>query len=400
MTLLASVGKSKNHLPAVAAQEACEGALTNLAEGEAPGLAIVFATTGYDQQELLSAIRNVIGADVPMTGCSAEGVITTGAGDESSHVLAVMLFHASLGRFDTFSCGNVAEDSAAAGQVLAQAVNDRLRPDSKALLLFPDGLETNCTQLLGVLDTQLPESLQIVGGTAGDLMALEKTYQYHDGQVLSGGVSAVLLSGGLEVEIAVSHGCEPVGLERTVTKASGSVVEEIDGQPAWAAFRDYLDGDPDTLRGAQDVINLSMGERIAEDNMGGDYGEHIIHVPLRHDMETGAMFFGAEIATGTKITMTRRNPIQVSENAVSSASTLLRRRNGRDPTVMLQFDCAGRGQSLFGKRVSELGVEPIQNIFGPDLAWVGCYTFGEIAQMQKQTKMHNHTVVLCAIYAS
>ena len=39
---------------------------------------------------------------------------------------------------------------------------------------------------------------------------------------------------GPEVEIAVSHGCEPVGLERTVTKASGSVVEEIDGQPAWS----------------------------------------------------------------------------------------------------------------------------------------------------------------------
>jgi hypothetical protein len=45
----------------------------------------------------------------------------------------------------------------------------------------------------------------------------------------------------MKVEIGVSYGCLPLGLEKTITRARGKTVYQIDGQPVWDFFKQYLD---------------------------------------------------------------------------------------------------------------------------------------------------------------
>jgi hypothetical protein len=263
------------------------------------------------------------------------------------------------------------------------------------LLLFPDGLTGNCTAMLRALKERLPFPVVVAGGTAGDMMKLEATYQYCDGAVGRDSITGALIGGDLEAEVVVSHGCEPLGLERTVTRSDGARVFEIDDQPAWNVFKEYLDGDPQDLVAA-DVVHLCIGERLPELERDGRRYQ-IIRTPLGLDKETGSLFFPGGLAQGVTIQMTRRDPDQIRRSAVESATELSSRRPGRKAALMFQFDCAGRGRVIFGERVTENAVAPIQGVMG-DVPWLGFHTFGEIAQLGSSPYFHNYSVVLCALY--
>jgi len=65
---------------------------------------------------------------------------------------------------------------------------------------------------------------------------------------------------------------------------------------------------------------------------------------------------------------------------------------------MLQFDCTGRGRVLCGERTAEIVVEPLQQVLGADVPWIGFHTFGEIAPLRGRTHYHACTAALCALY--
>jgi hypothetical protein len=56
---------------------------------------------------------------------------------------------------------------------------------------------------------------------------------------------------------ALSHGCEPIGSLRAVTKSDRGTVYEIDGPSAWLVFKEYLDGDLVDLSAADSVHSAS-----------------------------------------------------------------------------------------------------------------------------------------------
>ena len=68
------------------------------------------------------------------------------------------------------------------------------------------------------------------------------------------------------------------------------------------------------------------------------------------------------------------------------------------PRLVFQFDCAGRGKA-FLREQQKLGLlETLQGRIGPDVPWLGFYTFGEIAPVGEHNYFHNYTVVLAVIY--
>jgi hypothetical protein len=77
---------------------------------------------------------------------------------------------------------------------------------------------------------------------------------------------------------------------------------------------------------------------------------------------------------------------------------VLEEGRGDEPALVLQFDCAGRGQALFGSRTAEHIVHPLREVLGTKTPWIGFHTYGEIAAIGDETHYHNYTVVLCALY--
>lgn len=226
----AGVGRSRNRNSAEAGREAARAAFAPL-EGRAPAAVLVFGTAGHDQGALLRGVAEISG-EAPVVGCSAEGVITQHGSEEASHAVAVSAIAGDELVARTFFVPGFSADAAASGralvdQIVASGVRGRL------LVLFPDGIAGNCTELIHAIEAAMPYSILIVGGTAGDLLTFQKTFQYHGVSAASGGVSALLLGGDVVAEIEVTHGCDLVGTERVVTSADAGFVREIDGQSAW-----------------------------------------------------------------------------------------------------------------------------------------------------------------------
>jgi hypothetical protein len=376
--------------------EAAEEARRGLA-GRSPSLVLVFATAGHDQESLMAGVTEVLGTE-NVSGCSAEGVITAAGSEEVSHAVAVMAIASDDLTFHTYSVPHFGERSRAAGAQLAEELAG-VATGRGLLLLFPDGIHGNCRELIASIEERLDDVPRIVGGTAGDMLSFERTYQYHDGAVRSDSLSAVLIEGDFEAELLVSHGCDLIGQEHTVTKADDCYVYEIDGRPAWSLFKTYLADDADTLE-AMHLAHMILAEHV---DAGDDATAAIEHfaprVPVSLDAAKGALYFAAGLATGTTVQMGLRNADKVVEHAEAVARSLVSRRSGQSPLLVMQLDCAGRGRLLFEHRASESMVDPVRRIVGEDVPWIGLHTYGEIAPVGPSTLFHNYTGVLCALYS-
>src|SRR3989338_11228609 len=107
-------------------------------------------------------------------------------------------------------------------------------------MMMPDVLVGNGADIVrGVLDSLGP-NFPVVGGAAGDDFAFQKTFEYLDGEVLSGAVAGVGLSGKFSFAMGVRHGWVPVGPPMKVTKTAGAVIHTLDGRPAVSIYEDYF----------------------------------------------------------------------------------------------------------------------------------------------------------------
>ncbi len=395
MGTLCGTGRSNDRDPHAAGREAASLACAALG-GARPEFCLVFAGSGYAPAELLAGVREVTG-DAALSGCSAEGVIAGAVSDERVRAVAVLALRSDRIEFVPMLVPGYATAPAEAGAALAREVAAAARGDEIALLVFPDGLTGNCTEFLQALDRDRPPSLQVVGGAAGDGLVFKQTHQFHGTEAVTGAVAAVLVRGAGSIEIAVSHGCMPIGLERRLTDVDGAWVRRIDGQPAWHVFRQYLSGEPEEFT-LETATHLSVGELLPEGE-APEYEAFIVRTPLGLDKETGSLFFpGGGLAPGGPIRLTRRDPERVRESARESAARIARRRPGRRPALVMQFDCAGRGRQMFGERTAEHIIAPLQDELGHDVPWIGFHTYGEIAPIGGRTFYHNFTVALCALY--
>ncbi len=384
----ASVGMSTRRDARGAGREAATAACAGLSR--APDFLLVFGTSGYTPGEMLAGVREV--CDAPLAGCSGEGVIAGDHSSERPRSVAVLAVCSDTLRFEAHLLPDYGRDSAGAGAVLAEAL--RGRGDLAGLLVFPDGLLGDCERFLRALHEGLPEAARavVVGGAAGDAMELRETSQYRDAVALQGALSAVAIFGPARLAVEVSHGCEAVGGPMRITRAEGGWLREIDGRPALSVFEEYLAGGADALT-EEGIAHLGLGE-VSPD--APDVLE-VIHTPHRFDRATGSMGFpGGGLSPGP-VRMVRRDADAVRSSTVLCAQRLRDALGAQRPAFVLQFDCAGRGQTLFGPETSDAIVRPLRETLGGDAPWVGFHSYGEIAPVRGRARYHNYTVALCAL---
>jgi hypothetical protein len=147
------------------------------------------------------------------------------------------------------------------------------------------------------------------------------------------------------------------------------------------------------------VSHLLLAERLEGDEHEG-VGDFTVRVPIKLDADQGALYFAAGLTVGTPVQLALRNPDKVCSRAADTARALVARRPGEVPLFVLQLDCAGRGRLLFDEDTSKLLIDPVQQIVGKQVPWIGLHTYGEIAPVREHTHFHNYTGVLCALYAA
>jgi len=396
MGIQAGVGMSRHRNPKVAGQEAAEKAL-EVAGVEQPDFVFTFATVGYNQQALLKAVREATNG-VPLCGCSGEGVIAGGEADESNFAVAVMTISSDQLRLSHGMVTELKEDPAQAGRAIAEAIQPEVNSDTLALFLFPDGMTLNFDRLVAGLEGRLnlDRLLPLVGGTAGDNLAFKRTYQYHNDHVVSDGVAWALLSGGAQIAWAVNHGCIPVGIEHKVTRCEGNVIYEIDGKPALEILKDYLTDD-EIEDWAKATLTFSFG--LEAPGHMQDYDEYVIRAMVGgKDDATGSVTIQTEVSEGTSVWVTRRDSEKLANGVERAAEEIKAQLGDNAARLVFQFDCAARGKAFLREQQKLQLLETLWGRIGPDVPWLGFYTFGEIAPVGERNHFHNYTVVLTVIY--
>jgi len=314
--LKASVGIGSGDDARDAGVEAALQAMGGL-NGVPPKLIIVLSSVEYDQEEMLAGVRS-ISKETLLVGSSTAGEITTNGPSDRNSVVVMFLASDTISFWGGVGKG-VAESAHQAGVDVANAVKEQATEELRSFMMFPDVLVGNGADIVRGALKVLGAHFPLVGGASGDDFRFEKTYQYLNDTVYSGTVVGVGLSGEFSFGIGVKHGWIPIGIPKIVTKSEGSVLHELDGEPAIKVYEDYFgEEEAKVLKEktlAQLAITYPLGMRVD----GSD--EMLIRDPITVD-EHGSITCAAEIPLGSEIQLmigSREEAIKVAEIAAGKA---------------------------------------------------------------------------------
>ncbi len=401
----AGVAISHHRNPRVAGQEAAADAMRSGGIGR-PTFVFVFASVGYPQDALVSAIREAT-FRAPLCGCSGEGIIANGEADESNFAVAVMVIESDELRFVNGLSEGLRGGALPVGAEVARALAPSVSPDAQALFLFADGLSFNFDAFREGFGSEpgLSQQIPFFGGTSADNWKLEKTYQYCDDRIATDGVAWALLSGTGRLVWAVNHGCLPIGLERKVTRSSGNVIYEIDGKPVLTVLQEYLVAD-EIENWQKAIVNLSLGFK-APGEMAAGYDDYLIRFMPSKDDAAGSVTISTDVVEGSSVWMTRRDQEKIAAGLDRMGAEVHEGLGGEPAKLVFQFDCAGRGKVVFRDQVKTELLRKLQSAVAPAAPgrptpwratpWMGFYSYGEIGPVAGENHFHNYTAVLLAI---
>ncbi|RQG92968.1 hypothetical protein EA462_01770 [Natrarchaeobius halalkaliphilus] len=360
--------------------------------GERVDFCQVFCPVEHDFERVLGGIRDVIGSDANLIGCSANGSFTQDA--VGSGVAVGLVTSDTLSFYTGLGTGlreNVSRAVREAIGNLPEQVNDH--PYAAAITLH-DGLSGVGEKLALISQQKLGPEVSIAGGSAADDHQLEATYVFHDDEVVEDGVVMGLIGAQQRPVVAVEHGHEPLSEPVEVTRADGPIVHELDGDPAFEvwkdAVRETVSEEFDVRIDDLDASETLLQEILCEFEFGIDQGsQYKMRWPWIED-ENGAMHFAVDIPDGTVLRVMHGRP----DAQIESAGETVRRalQDAGDVTMAGGFiyDCACRGIVLgdeFETAVEEMAREL-------SVPFVGFETYGEICMGPGQfSGYHNTTTV-------
>jgi methyl-accepting chemotaxis protein len=360
--------------------------------GSSPALVLVFASTAQPLGDLTAELGPAFPGAVVL-GSSTAGEFTE-RGDTKGSVAAFAL----AGDYKIFA--GIGTGLKAAPERAVQTALEGLPrqvagyPHRTGLLLL-DTFAGNGEEVTLLAASVLGADEPLAGGAAGDDLRMKETWVACGARAVSDAVVIAQIFSKQRLGIGVCHGHKPLTNPLKVTKASGNVVHELEGRPAWHVWTEQT-----RSRAAERGIDVGALKPDAEGafllryEAGLAAGEEFkIRAPLSRSAD-GAISFACGIPEGSVIRIMESVP----ESQIASAREAARRAKnalgGAPAAGAVVFDCICRNLILdarFAEAVKgmsdELGGVPI----------AGFETYGEIAlDVGDMSGFHNTTSVVLA----
>ena len=375
------VGRSDDPDARTAGAAATVAALT----GDDPRLVVVFCSAAYALADLLGAVREHTG-EVPLVGCSTAGEIASGGSGDRGVVVTVL--GGSGFQVATRAAFAGPERLRAAGADVARSVRSVAGCEHRVLMLLSDGLAADDQQdvvrgAYGVLGSEIP----LVGGCAGDDMRMVRTFQFHNGRILSGAVVGAAIGSDAPLGIGVRHGWQRAGEPMVVTSSVRNRVLALDGRPALDVFLERLAAPPEACTDPDAFTRFALMHPLGLVRARGESQVRFVGSP---DFAERSLGCTARIPQGGLAWFMKGDGASARAATDAACSDAIEALGGRPPLGVIAFDCIGRRPLLAG----EFGrVEA--NARGAPVA--GFYTYGEIARTRGLAGFHNQTLVVLAL---
>jgi len=309
-------------------------------------------------------------------GCSSSGNLL-GSQITDGDVLATAV------RFDRSSVRLVGaqiqpgEDVAARARELALKLKS---PELKHVIALCDGLNVNATQLADGLNAC---GVTVTGGLAGDADRFQATWVMADGPARQNQVALLGLYGDVAAKSIFCTGWTEFGAERLVTRATGKVVFEIDGQPALGLYKKYLGDLSSSLPASGMRFPLSITTKPS--------GHTLTRTLLAVDEAAQSLTFAGEVPEGSTCRLMRTNLDHLITSVDTASQEVIPAK--RDTALCLVFTCLGR-RIVLGQMVDE-ELEAAQRQLGDQVVMTGFYSYGELGPLGKGLVCDLHNQTMC-----
>jgi small ligand-binding sensory domain FIST len=374
--------------PGDAAREAATRAMARSGLSRAD-TAVVFAAGQAlaDAPGVLAEVRRVTGARA-VAGCGGAGVLTEHAEVEGRTGVAVLVVG---GRGPGALRTALVEGHPRLDDRAADAAADLVGPvgEDGVVVVLPDARGLDPAALLRGLDDALGPR-PVVGGVA----AGEPLVVLHGAEAVEGGLAVLAWEGPAPLH-GVAQGCEPIGEAFVVTDAEGPVVRTIAGRPALEVLAEAVRSVPDHERRLRQA-GVFAGLAVDPAKSPLVRGDFLVRGLAGVDRGTGSVTLADEVRVGQTLQFQIRDAEAAGDDLDATLDRLEEALAGRRPSFGLYFNCAGRGEGLYGTpdhdvtRIrARLGEWPLCGFFGN----------GEFAPLGRRNRFHTFTGVLTLFVA-
>lgn len=323
-------------------------------------------------------------------GCSTGGQIRND--DVSDHEIAGVALQFNSTKLKV-ACEPVA--NATSSRACGEAIGAKLAADDLAgIFVLSDGLNVNGSELVAGIMSKVGGDVSLTGGLAGDGPNFGKTLVGADHAPRSHEVAAVGFYG---KSIRIGHGSaggwDVFGPKRRITRSTGNVLLELDGEPALDLYERYLGEDEvKGLPGTALLFPLQIHDPL--------HPKHeVVRTVLAVDRAARTMTFAGDMPEGWNAQLMRGNfdrLVAGAADAARQARAGIRERADGD-TLAVLVSCIGR-RLLMGQRTAD-EVEAAGAELGLRMPRLGFYSYGEISPHAASgvCELHNQTMTVTTI---
>ena len=388
MVVQAGVGTSVLDDAGRAGKEAASRAFKDLGSDEAD-FAFIFSTDRYQPNELVSSIDNAI-QNIPSIGCCGAGIISQDQLYENG--VQVCLVKSDEHQFIHAVAHDISKGAEKAGTELgnklkAQLQKSKVKGHMKTAIVLPDGLSGNPRAVSDGVFSSLGTEYSFAGGGTGDNLKFRKTYQIFDGKVYEDSVVGALIFSKSR-GIALRHGWTPIGDYMIATNVEDTVVNQIDGNPAFFQYSRFFE-----KRGMEvtedQFPTFSMQHPFGIPGVGGTF---IIRDPLSVN-KAGGIQCVADVPNRSVMHIMKGDRKSIIAAAVSGAKDAAMEFGKSKSQLLLVFDCVSRLLLLEDQALEE--IQRMRDEVGSHVKVAGIFSFGEIGSLRGGLPaFHNKSVSL------
>jgi hypothetical protein len=353
----------------------------------ADDLVILFTDPDYDVEAVYRAAC-AEAAPAGVFGCTSTGGFTHSEQVPGGCVAALLAADDTSFGLCHLECDedDIARSSRNAAEQARARAGDRYA--NSVLLLLTDGLTRDQREIARGAYEVTTAVIPFVGGAAADNLTWNNTHTFGDGRVLSRAIVAVWINSERPMGVSVDHGWRPAGKPMLVTRAEGTVVHELDGTPALAAYLAEQGGSLE--RTDVEFFRKVMSNPVGLPNARGRYDVRQLHAFLP---EGGGINFNTGVSEQSILQVMSTDDDALIEGARHAAEDAVRQLTGK-ARLALVFSCGSR-VPLLGDRIRDEVTAISSALDGVPVC--GFYTFGEFARTTGSSGVHNSSVAVLAL---
>lgn len=344
-----------------------------------PNMVFQILSDVMDEESIMRVGREIeqIFPDTPWFGCSTSGTLVD-CDLVSGITVVAIVFEKESSQVEVYQY-DTRERSL---EWITQKITDDAEnnPWVKAIELYYAFPEESTTKFCEGLD-ELNPNIHIFGGITGnDDMTSSTSYVFSKVGGFSDHAITVVFYGGDDfyVDSIKITGWKPLGRKFNVTKSDGSIIQELDGIPAYDVYNKYLNISNDE----NFFYNTLEFPLLYEFN-----GITILRTPMSSNPDH-SISTSADVEVGSTVRITYGDPQTIIESVANDS----KRIKNFQPDVIHFFSCVAR-RSFWTSNEPTYELRPFKEIASSS----GFFTLGEFLRGDNRLSLHNVTLVVAAM---